>query len=170
MVRALSGSPSLSRQLDDLWGDSAEGEEAEAASTPFRSGFVVGHRLPGSAKEDLLVHLSPTPAPDEEEDDEEDGEQKAPSVDPPKSVDEVDVEWMLEHHSQMERMLPGGIDVIGVFFVSDQSGEEALRALGRLRKVLKVVSGRARAKTKQQQQQDFAVLHLSRSSKQVSAR
>ncbi len=118
MVRGLSASPALAQQLETLWAqrsdeeEEEEEEEEDGEKDGFIAGFVVGQRLPPSAKEDLVAHLAPTPAP--EDDDEEAEADSTKKREKPSSVDSVDVEWMLEHHAQMERMLPGGLDVIGV--------------------------------------------------------
>ena len=51
---------------------------------------------------------------DDEDEDGEDGGPRETLETAITSLDELDVPWMLEHAKQMTRMLPGGVDVIGV--------------------------------------------------------
>ena len=44
------------------------------------------------------------------------------------SLDSLDVEWMFEHSKQARRMMPGGVTVIGAFFVSSAAAEDVFRS------------------------------------------
>ena len=39
------------------------------------------------------------------------------------SLDTIDVDWMFEHSKQARRMMPGGVTVIGAFFVSSDPAD-----------------------------------------------
>ena len=71
------------------------------SSDVFQAGYVLGVRHSDPKKPDLILHFAPTPNGSEDE---------PPIAD----LDQLDVAWMKEHHKQIRRMLPGGIDVLGV--------------------------------------------------------
>ena len=87
----------VSSQIDE-WRDSDN----------FSYGLVLGHF---SGKELMVVHLARTP-PEESEAEAEENE--------PKSLSQVDPGWLAEHVKQVRAMLPGGLDVQGLFFVTDE--------------------------------------------------
>ena len=67
----------------------------------FQAGFVLGVRHADNKKPDYILHFAPTPNGTEDE--------------PPiQDLEQLDVAWSKEHHKQIRRMLPGGIQVLGV--------------------------------------------------------
>ena len=44
------------------------------------------------------------------------------------SLDTIDVDWMFEHSKQARRMMPGGVTVIGAFFVSSDAAETTFKS------------------------------------------
>ena len=44
------------------------------------------------------------------------------------SLDTIDVDWMFEHSKQARRMMPGGVTVIGAFFVSSDPAEATFKS------------------------------------------
>lgn len=84
------------KQIDNYFEDKPE----------FVPGLIVGQR---SSVKDFVVYLAPTPLEPVE-----DEKPKAKFT----KFENLDTEWMKEHSQQILRMLPGGVDVIGVFFAS----------------------------------------------------
>ena len=82
--------------------------EAWQESDIFCYGLVLGHF---GGKELMVVHLARTP-PEESEAESEAKE--------PKSLSEIDPGWGGEHVKQVRAMLPGGMDVQGLFFVTEE--------------------------------------------------
>ena len=44
------------------------------------------------------------------------------------SLDTIDVDWMFEHSKQARRMMPGGVTVIGAFFVSSDPADAVFKS------------------------------------------
>ncbi|XP_055897622.1 protein odr-4 homolog isoform X2 [Biomphalaria glabrata] len=79
-----------------------------------------------TAQRNFVVHLTRTPDPVEDEVSEENGEDesgdaatrnvtKKPDLVRPNSLDKLDEKWVYTHAKQVSRMLPGGLNVIGLF-------------------------------------------------------
>ena len=77
-------------------------------SDTFYYGLVLGHF---GGKEIMVVHLARTPL----EESEDNAEAKEP-----KKLSDIDPGWLMEHVKQVQAMLPGGIDVQGLFFVTEE--------------------------------------------------
>ena len=77
----------------------------------FVYGLVLGHF---TGKDLMVIHWARTPI--EEGEAAVEGEEQTG----PKSMSEVDPEWVAEHVKLVKGMLPGGIDVQGMFFVSQE--------------------------------------------------
>jgi len=73
-------------------------------------GLVIGHV---SGKELMVVHLARTPSEENDRPKEEGQENVA-------KISEIDSGWVAEHVKQARAMLPGGMDVQGLFFVSEE--------------------------------------------------
>ena len=69
----------------------------------FAYGLVLGHF---NGRDLMVIHLARTPLEEDEPKEEEAGL---------KSFTEVDPDWLLEHVKQVRAMLPGGMDVQGLF-------------------------------------------------------
>jgi len=80
--------------------------EAWQESDIFSYGLVLGHF---GGKELMVVHLARTPPEESEAEGKE-----------PKSLSEIDPGWVGEHVKQVRAMLPGGMDVQGLFFVTEE--------------------------------------------------
>ncbi|KAI8778717.1 protein odr-4, partial [Biomphalaria glabrata] len=86
-------------------------------------GVIIGQL---TAQRNFVVHLTRTPDPVEDEVSEENGEDesgdaatrnvtKKPDLVRPNSLDKLDEKWVYTHAKQVSRMLPGGLNVIGLF-------------------------------------------------------
>lgn len=76
----------------------------------FSYGLVLGHF---TGKELMVIHLARAPLEESEENaDEIEDEQEEKG---PRSMTEVDPQWVLEHAKQVRAMLPGGMDIQGLF-------------------------------------------------------
>eukprot|EP00095_Tigriopus_kingsejongensis_P011984 maker-scaffold879_size85478-snap-gene-0.18 protein:Tk11984 transcript:maker-scaffold879_size85478-snap-gene-0.18-mRNA-1 annotation:"hypothetical protein DAPPUDRAFT_302941" len=74
-------------------------------------GWVLGHRnAQGGMK---IIHLAVTPTEMAEESEGRPGIVQRQAM----PLERIDQGWMMEHHDQMLRLLPGGIDILGVFLV-----------------------------------------------------
>ncbi|XP_071525670.1 protein odr-4 homolog [Panulirus ornatus] len=98
-----------------------------------------------SAKErDFIIHLAPTPIPDEgdlsSEDEEALPSTKSEQTKPkhPDSIPKVVDATISQHTRQVIRMLPGGLDVIGVYVVTPQAEFNSSVSQSKLRSVLAV--------------------------------
>ncbi len=181
MVRGLSASPGLQQQLDKYW-NKDDGDQLDALDTPdaaFVAGFVVGQRTTGSHNQNhnwLVLHLAPTPNPEEDQDEEDQVQGKGGhGHSPPSCVEQVDVAWMLEHYTQIVRMLPGGINVIGAFFVTDNENQpgdifNSAAASNTIKKLAKCVMQREEQQSQSGSDFEFAVLHMSRPGQTVTAK
>lgn len=92
-------------------------------------GVIIGQ---STQQRDIVVHIANTPQKDDEESQEEgDVKQSHKSV-----GDQADIEeaWICQHAKQVTRMLPGGMDVLGLFAVG--TPEELAAAQPKLRQVL----------------------------------
>jgi len=93
-------------------------------SDSFCYGLVLGHF---GGKELLVVHLARTPPEEAESEGNE-----------PKSLSEIDPGWVGEHVKQVRAMLPGGMDVQGLFFVTEEDifqGKNEAKVTGCLKKL-----------------------------------
>ena len=77
-------------------------------SDTFYYGLVLGHF---GGKELMVVHLARTPLEEIEDNDE---------AKEPKKLSDIDPGWLMEHVKQVRAMLPGGMDVQGLFFVTEE--------------------------------------------------
>lgn len=97
-------------------------------------GLIIGQL---TSQKDYAVKLIRTPEPVEDECS-EDEESASPSKkrkrNKPESLATVDEQWVAQHAKQVTRMLPGGIDVIGIFVVAPPKMTQP--AQSKLRQVL----------------------------------
>lgn len=94
----------------------------------FCYGLVLGHF---SGKELMVVHLARTPPEESEAEAESEGKG-------PKSLSEIDPGWVGEHVKQVRSMLPGGMEVQGLFFVTEEDifqGKNEAKVTGCLKKL-----------------------------------
>lgn len=89
----------------------------------YVSGLLIGHC---SSQRDYVVLAVQTPQKDDQ------GEVPQKKAGPPK-LDDIDEEWVSIHASQVNRMLPGGLLVVGVFLITSpelaKDSQNALRKL-----------------------------------------
>ncbi|XP_054919557.1 protein odr-4 homolog isoform X3 [Dermacentor andersoni] len=92
-------------------------------------GVIIGQ---STQQRDIVVHIASTPQKDDEESQEEgDVKQSHKSVGGQADIEEA---WICQHAKQVTRMLPGGMDVLGLFAVG--TPEELAAAQPKLRQVL----------------------------------
>ncbi|KAG7276178.1 hypothetical protein CRUP_030602 [Coryphaenoides rupestris] len=89
---------------------------SSSSSFPL-TGLLIGQN---SAQRDFVVKATRTPQREET------------SPTPSGSGDGLDIEWVTEHARQVSRMLPGGLSVLGVFYISDAKSEDTLITLRQL--------------------------------------
>lgn len=91
-------------------------------------GMVIGQ---STQQRDIVVHIANTPKKDDEEPQKEgDGKQSHKSLGVQADIEES---WICQHAKQVTRMLPGGMDVLGLFAVG--TPEELAAAQPKLRQV-----------------------------------
>ncbi|XP_013781013.1 protein odr-4 homolog [Limulus polyphemus] len=82
-------------------------------------GLVFGQN---TLEKDFVVHLTEVPAKEKEEEigTEQNSEELKSSKNTTKKreTDELDEAWISQHGKQVTRMLPGGLEVLGIFFIS----------------------------------------------------
>ncbi|XP_045605361.1 protein odr-4 homolog [Procambarus clarkii] len=107
----------------------------------FQIGLVIGQ----NAKDrDFIVHLAPTPIPDEgdlsSEEEEAIPSSKTGQAKPkyPDSIAKVVDTNVSQHTRQVVRMLPGGLDIIGIYVVTPQAEFSSSVSQSKLRSVLTV--------------------------------
>ncbi|KAK8740440.1 hypothetical protein OTU49_002909 [Cherax quadricarinatus] len=108
----------------------------------FQIGLVIGQ----NAKDrDFIVHLAPTPIPDEgdlsSEEEEAIPSSKTGQTKPkyPDSIAKVVDITISQHTRQVVRMLPGGLDIIGIYVVAPLAEFSSSVSQFKLRSVLSVV-------------------------------
>ncbi|XP_013420299.1 protein odr-4 homolog isoform X2 [Lingula anatina] len=89
-------------------------------------GLIIGQL---TSQRDYVIHMARTPPPEEEEDKDETGKTKSSM--PP--LDKTSEHWVVTHAKQVVRMLPGSMDVIGIFAMAPpdmmQKAQAKLRQL-----------------------------------------
>ncbi|CAN7944717.1 unnamed protein product [Ixodes hexagonus] len=101
-------------------------ELLERKASDVTVGVIIGQ---STQQRDVVVHIASTPKKDEEESQEE-GDVKSKA----RSSGDIEETWICQHAKQVTRMLPGGIDVLGLFAVGTP---DALAAASiKLRQVL----------------------------------
>ncbi|NXG20637.1 ODR4 protein, partial [Grallaria varia] len=133
--------------------------ELSPAARPFVTGLLLGQC---SLQRDYVLRAVRTPPRDRHEGD--DGS-------PPK-VASLDEEWITTHASQVSRMLPGGLLVLGVFLVAtpelSKEGQNALRKL--IFSVEKALTKRRLWKPAEEEVSDRAALQICSATKKVVCR
>ncbi|XP_047488854.1 protein odr-4 homolog [Penaeus chinensis] len=109
----------------------------------FQIGLLIGQN---ARDRDYLVHLAPTPIPDEGDlsSEEEDAVPHSPKTEHgkskvPESISKVVDAIVAQHTRQVVRMLPGGLDVIGLFVVTPQSDYDTSQSQSKIRSILGAV-------------------------------
>ncbi|XP_060078570.1 protein odr-4 homolog [Ylistrum balloti] len=110
--------------------------EKQIKSSPWNLGLIIGQL---TAHKDYAVRLVRTPEPvedevSEEEEDSDTTTKKRRSDHRPESLCDVNEKWAATHAKQVIRMLPGGIDVIGVFALAPPNMMQASQV--KLRQIL----------------------------------
>lgn len=91
--------------------------EKFATSGQWHIGLIIGQM---TSQKDYILHMAETPDPVEDE--VSDVEQEVPaskkSTVKPGTLEEMNNQWLATHAKQVTRMLPGGLDVIGIFVIA----------------------------------------------------
>ncbi|NXI96203.1 ODR4 protein, partial [Psophia crepitans] len=128
-------------------------------SKPYVTGLLIGQCSP---QRDYVIRAVRTPPKDE---------QKGDDVSPPKLAS-VDEEWITTHASQVSRMLPGGLLVLGVFIIAtpelSKDSQNALRKL--IFSVEKSLTKRRLWKPAEEEVSDRAALQICSATKKVVCR
>lgn len=104
----------------------------------FQLGLLIGQ---STSDKDIIVHLAPTPVPDEGDLSSEEEEAVPLKQEPnrpkyPDSIPKVVETTVSQHARQVVRMLPGGLDVIGVYVVTPQADFTTSASQTKLRLIL----------------------------------
>ncbi|NXF84135.1 ODR4 protein, partial [Sclerurus mexicanus] len=133
--------------------------ELSAAGRPFVTGLLIGQCSP---QRDYVVRAVRTPPREQH---------KEENISPPK-VASLDEEWVTTHASQVSRMLPGGLLVLGVFMIAtpelSKDGQSALRKL--IFSVEKSLTKRRLWKPAEEEVSDRAALQICSATKKVVCR
>lgn len=112
---------------------------ALAKGCSFQIGLLIGQN---TSDKDIIVHLAPTPVPDEGDLSSEE-EEAVPSprheANKPKfpdSIPKVVESTVSQHARQVVRMLPGGLDIIGVYVVTPLADFTTSTSQSKLRSIL----------------------------------
>ncbi len=152
MLKTVVASKHVANQVSDSY----DTENAE----DFTYGLVIGH-IAKAGKECQLVHLARTPV---EEGDEGGGHHKDDDDDAKVTkLEEVDPEWIGEHAKQVVSMLPGGMEITGLFVASDKDVFGSKVGYPKLIKALTYVEKIAAGGVSEQ----LVLLHLDRRSTNV---
>ncbi|KAM9379425.1 protein odr-4 homolog [Phaethornis superciliosus] len=126
---------------------------------PYVTGLLIGQCSP---QRDYVIRAVRTPPREE---------QKEDSISSPR-LGSVDEEWITTHASQVSRMLPGGILVLGVFIIAtpelSKDSQNALRRL--IFSVEKSLSRRRLWKPSEEEISDRAALQICSATKKVVCR
>ncbi|XP_017690450.1 PREDICTED: protein odr-4 homolog isoform X3 [Lepidothrix coronata] len=132
--------------------------ELSTAVKPYVTGLLIGQCSP---QRDYVIRAVRTPPKDQHE------EQNSP----PKLAS-LDEEWITTHASQVSRMLPGGLLVLGVFMIASpelaKDGQNALRKL--IFSVEKSLTKRRLWKPAEEEVSDRAALQICSATKKVVCR
>ncbi|XP_027521099.1 protein odr-4 homolog isoform X2 [Corapipo altera] len=132
--------------------------ELSTAVKPFVTGLLIGQCSP---QRDYVIRAVRTPPKDQHK------EQNIP----PKLAS-LDEEWITTHASQVSRMLPGGLLVLGVFMIASpelaKDGQNALRKL--IFSVEKSLTKRRLWKPAEEEVSDRAALQICSATKKVVCR
>ncbi|NXK62367.1 ODR4 protein, partial [Sylvietta virens] len=126
---------------------------------PYVTGLLIGQCSP---QRDYVVRAVRTPPKEQQQEE---------SVGPPRLAS-LDEEWITTHASQVSRMLPGGLLVLGVFMIATpelaKDGQNALRKL--IFSVEKSLSKRRLWKPAEEEISDRAALQICSATKKVVCR
>ncbi|XP_042220958.1 protein odr-4 homolog isoform X1 [Homarus americanus] len=111
---------------------------ALAKAGTFQIGILIGQ---STNDRDFIVHLAPTPIPDEGDlSSEEEEALPSPKTEAkpkfPDSIAKVVDSTISQHTRQVVRMLPGGLDIIGIYVVTPQAEFNSSLSQSKLRSLL----------------------------------
>ena len=137
---------------------------------PAQVGLLVGKLEVGTR--DFVLAL--VPFPDWKDDDEDAPGGAARASKPSGDALDVDEDWIVEHSTQVSRMLPGGVDVVGTYaFASDAAFKAASTALTRatveIARAANAV-GVPATRSRHQRADRRLVLHLSSTTRKLTLR
>ncbi|KAM6343465.1 protein odr-4 homolog isoform 4-T14 [Alca torda] len=125
---------------------------------PFVTGLLIGQCSP---QRDYVIRAVRTPPKEEQKEE-----------DIPSKLASIDEEWITTHASQVSRMLPGGLVVIGVFIIAtpelSKDSQNALRKL--IFSVEKSLTKRRLWKPAEEEVSDRAALQICSATKKVVCR
>ncbi|XP_064087781.1 protein odr-4 homolog [Macrobrachium nipponense] len=130
MVKTILAEDSLQDKLTSL-----------AKNGAFQIGLLIGQCSP---EKDFIAHLAPTPTIDEGDLSSEEDEEAVSKSDQirskaPDSIAKIVDAVLAQHTRQVVRMLPGGLDIIGIYVVTPQSDFTASANQSKLRSILGAV-------------------------------
>ncbi|XP_023220949.1 protein odr-4 homolog isoform X1 [Centruroides sculpturatus] len=104
-------------------------------SNSFKTGLLIGQ---STLQKDIVVHICTTPSQDEvavkDSDKEKDSKKGKQVKKKPEIQDELNENWICQHAKQVTRMLPGGLDILGIFVIAGQ--DELNKLQHNLRQIL----------------------------------
>uniref|UniRef100_A0A8C6GXP1 Protein odr-4 homolog n=1 Tax=Mus spicilegus TaxID=10103 RepID=A0A8C6GXP1_MUSSI len=127
---------------------------------PFVSGLLIGQ---SSSQKDYVILATRTPPKEEQND----------NVKQPRAkLDNLDEEWATEHASQVSRMLPGGLVVLGIFIITTlELADDFQNALRRLIFSMEKSMSRKRLwNVTEDEVSERVTLHICSSTKKISCR
>ncbi|NP_001070705.1 protein odr-4 homolog isoform 2 [Mus musculus] len=127
---------------------------------PFVSGLLIGQC---SSQKDYVILATRTPPKEEQND-----KVKQPRA----KLDNLDEEWATEHASQVSRMLPGGLVVLGIFIITTlELADDFQNALRRLIFSMEKSMSRKRLwDVTEDEVSERVTLHICSSTKKISCR
>lgn len=92
-------------------------EKFTTSAGQWHIGLIIGQM---TNQKDYVLHMAETPDPVEDEVSDVEQEVPAPkkSTVKPSRLEEMNNQWLATHAKQVTRMLPGGLDVIGIFVIA----------------------------------------------------
>lgn len=105
---------------------------AIAKSANFQFGLLIGKN---SKDKDYIVHIAPTP-PDDQYEEDENNESEDSKCKSANSISDVAEDTVVQHARQVIRMLPGGLDILGIYIVTPQSDLSNMLSQTKLVKLL----------------------------------
>uniref|UniRef100_A0A6J0DGU7 Protein odr-4 homolog n=1 Tax=Peromyscus maniculatus bairdii TaxID=230844 RepID=A0A6J0DGU7_PERMB len=126
----------------------------------FVSGLLIGQC---SSQKDYVILATRTPPKEEQNE----------NLKPPKAkLDTLDEEWATEHASQVSRMLPGGLVVLGIFIITTlELADDFQNALRRLIFSVEKSMNRKRLwSVSEEEVSERVILHICSSTKKLSCR
>ncbi|CAL4132266.1 unnamed protein product, partial [Meganyctiphanes norvegica] len=85
---------------------------------------------------DYIVHIAPTPPEDQYIENENEEVTKSVKTKSANCISDVEEDSVIQHARQVIRMLPGGLDILGIFIVTSPSDLNNMTSQVKLQKLL----------------------------------